>query len=405
MRIVFLNPGAQMGGAETALVELLSSLRSAEPTWDLRLLTGEEGPLLGAAKDFVNAALCLPMPAQLKEAGDSSLAHGGIQAGRLLELFRATAGLWGYARALRGQIAAWRPDLVHATGFKMQILAALCLRAPGRTLLWHIHDYVGWRPLVRRLLRLLSRRVDGALANSDSVLSDLRRNCPGLVFTQRFYNAIDAAALAGQPPADLDAAAGAPPCPEGFVRLGLVATYARWKGHETFLEALSLLPSPRHWRAYIVGGPIYRTPGSQYSALELSDAIRARGLQDHVFLTGFLNERGGVMNALDIVVHASTKPEPFGMVVVEGMVCGKAVVVSGAGGARELFEEGKSALGHAPGNSSELAAVLERLIADPALRRELGAEAKSRASADFNPKLLSRQLRDVYLRLRHGTKT
>jgi glycosyltransferase involved in cell wall biosynthesis len=44
------------------------------------------------------------------------------------------------------------------------------------------------------------------------------------------------------------------------------------------------------------------------------------------------------MRALDVVVHASTDPEPFGLVVAEAMACGRAVTTSGTGGASELIE-------------------------------------------------------------------
>ena len=65
-----------------------------------------------------------------------------------------------------------------------------------------------------------------------------------------------------------------------------------------------------------------------------------------------------MFRALDVVVHASTKPEPFGRVIVEAMSCGRAVVVAKDGGAAELFEDGVSALASPPGDASALAGVL-----------------------------------------------
>ena len=62
------------------------------------------------------------------------------------------------------------------------------------------------------------------------------------------------------------------------------------------------------------------------------------------------------MRALDIVVHASTQPEPFGMVIIEGMACGKAVIAGQAGGAAELFVDGENALAHAPGDAADAGA-------------------------------------------------
>ncbi len=56
------------------------------------------------------------------------------------------------------------------------------------------------------------------------------------------------------------------------------------------------------------------------------------------------------MRALDIVVHASTRPEPFGLVIAEAMACGRAVITSAAGGAAEIVESEVDALTHTPGD-------------------------------------------------------
>ena len=58
MRILYLNPCGQMGGAETSLRELLASIRAAEPEWDLWLVLGEDGPLAGKARAPQPLSLC-----------------------------------------------------------------------------------------------------------------------------------------------------------------------------------------------------------------------------------------------------------------------------------------------------------------------------------------------------------
>jgi glycosyltransferase involved in cell wall biosynthesis len=396
MRILYLNPGAEMGGAETALTELLAGLRQEQPDWTLQLLVGSRGPLLEEAAKLGVRTEVLEMPGPLSQAGDSAF-HTAAKGGAVLRVLRAMPAFYNYGRALASRVKSFEPHIIHATGFKMQVLAALFAQQTGQ-ILWHIHDYVGWRPLTSRLLRVLAGRCAGALANSDSVLEDLNRQCPGLPWTKRLYNAVDSATLNSGEAWDLDAEAGAPPPPPGVVRIGLVATYAKWKGHETFLDALSRLPSDLPWRGYIVGGAIYKTAGSQHTAAELSKAIGARRLEDRVFLTGFLQRRGAIMRGLDVVVHSSTKPEPFGMVVVEGMACGRAVVASRGGGAAELFEEGVTALGHQPGDSADLARAIRHLLERPELRRALGERARIYADCNFNRLLLAKQLTEAYWR-------
>lgn len=394
MNVLFLNPGAQMGGAETSLVELLSGIREMHPDWNLHLLLGEEGPLVEQAQRIGCVCHVLPLPTALARAGDSGLRNRSGRWGALGGLLRGLLAAPGYAWRYRGFLKRLDPQLVHATGLKMQVLAALV--RPAAPLIWHIHDYVSWRPVARRLLRLLASRCRLALVNSCSVEADLRQCCPGLRDTKVLYNAVDVEELGRAPAAELDALAGLSAAPAGTLRVGLVATYARWKGHDVFLEALARLPADLPWRAYIIGGPIYRTAGSQFSPEELRERIAQLSLRDRVGLTGFIADRGAAMRALDIVVHASTKPEPFGMVVIEAMASRRPVVVSAAGGALELCQEESTGLGHIPGDSQSLATQIERLMRDPNLAQRLVDEAFRSVEQKFSRAKLSGQLSETY---------
>ncbi len=89
--------------------------------------------------------------------------------------------------------------------------------------------------------------------------------------------------------------------------------------------------------------------------------------------------------ALDVVVHASTRPEPFGRVIVEGMACGRAVVAVRDGGSAELFEDGVEALGVPPDDPDALAAAIDRLVADADLRRSPGRRRPPRRRGPLRP--------------------
>jgi glycosyltransferase involved in cell wall biosynthesis len=289
-----------------------------------------------------------------------------------------------------------RPDVVHTNGGKMHVLGtwAAPRGVPG---VWHVHDYVGARPVMRRLLRVHARRCAVAIAASASVAEDLRAVCGARLPIHVVHNAIDLARFdARGPVADLDALAAMPAADAGTVRVGLVATLAWWKGHETFLRALALLPHDVPVRGYVVGGPIYDTDGSQCSL----DALRARarelGIADRVGFTGFVDDPAAAMRALDVVVHASTRPEPFGLVIAEAMACARAVVVSRAGGAAEITEDGADCLGHSPGDARALAERIHRLAVDAPLRAALGARARLVAERAFPRARLADAMVPIY---------
>ena len=185
----------------------------------------------------------------------------------------------------------------------------------------------------------------------------------------------------------------------GTIRVGLVATFARWKGQEVFLRALAALPATVPVRGYVIGAAVYQTRGSQYSLAELRGLAEQLGLAERAGFTGFVQDVGAAMRALDIVVHASTEPEPFGLSIAEAMACGKPVIASRAGGAAEIVEASGVAFFHRPGDSAELADGIAQLAGDPARRRCLGRGGRMAAERLFARPRLAEQLIPIYERV------
>jgi glycosyltransferase involved in cell wall biosynthesis len=104
------------------------------------------------------------------------------------------------------------------------------------------------------------------------------------------------------------------------------------------------------------------------------------------------------MRALDVVVHASTRPEPFGLVVAEAMGCGRAVIASRRSGVAEFVRDGDDAL-LCEASVSDLARVLRMLVADPMLRSRLGAHARVSAVKHFDRQRMGADVMAVYREL------
>jgi glycosyltransferase involved in cell wall biosynthesis len=341
----------------------------------------------------------VPMPSVLTQLGDSQLRSVNRGRGRaklLGQAIRALPSLFDYLAQLRAAINRFKPDLVHSNGIKTHLLSRFVV--PNRiTVVWHLHDFYCLRPMAAWFLRRCRSRVSRAIAISRAVAEDAARALPG-VPVKIVRNAVDLNRFSPGPGEKLDHLAGMPPAPADRVRVGLVATYARWKGHLTFLDAAQLLAKsnptlPLRW--FIIGGPIYQTT-AQFSEAELQKAVSDRGLQDRVGFIPFQRDPVSVYRSLDIVVHASTLPEPFGLTVVEAMACGRAVVVSAAGGATELFTDGRDGLGVHPGNASDIANAVKRLADDPALRERLGIAARATVEAQFDDAHYGSQLVSIY---------
>lgn len=394
MRIVFLSPSGELGGAETALLDMLAAIREARPGWTLAMIAASSGPLVAKAATRADA-VALPFPNALARLGEWGTRGSPATRLRLgAGLVAASAPALRYARRLQRCLLDFQPDIIHSNGLKMHLLGARA-RPRNAKLVWHFHDYPAARRLTARLLASQLHRCDAILANSESVAADARRTFGPRQAVHTVYNSVDLERFSpAGPRANLDALAGLPPLAPGGIRIGLVATFARWKGHGVFLEALARLRGVSNVRGYIVGDSIYHTDASQYSREELHAQAEALGLGDTVGFTGKVDDVPAVLRALDIAVHASIEPEPFGLVIAEAMACGRPVVVSRAGGAAEIAQGG--AVFHEPGNSAALADRLRELASDPARRAALGTEGREAALRLFSRTRLRETLIPVY---------
>ena len=129
--------------------------------------------------------------------------------------------------------------------------------------------------------------------------------------------------------------------------------------------------------------------------LEVLAPARANG-RAHVLGVVAPEDLPAVYGASDVVVVPSIAQEAFGLVVVEAMAAGRAVIASRVGGIVEVVGD-DAALLVPPGDESALSEALARLAADPVLRADLGARARERAHA-FSWTATAARLVDIYRR-------
>jgi glycosyltransferase involved in cell wall biosynthesis len=389
MRVLFLNPAGCVGGAERCLLTLLAGLRGRTGV-DAALIATAEGPLVDEARSIGVETSVVPLPPALARLGEYGQRSGAVAASAVLRL--PLAGR--YLVDLRRALARWRPDILHTNGLKAHLLGAAA-RSGETRVVWHLHDYVSRRQVSRHLLRASAPRCAAAIAVSDDVARDANAACPRLA-VHIVENGVDVRRFdpAG-PAADLDALGGDGVAPAGTVRVGLVATYARWKGHDVFLSALARL-GHLPIRAYVVGGPVYETGEGQWTEADLRARASALGVAERVRFLPFQPDVAPLMRALDVVVHASTAPEPFGLVIAEAMCAARAVVTSAGGGAAALVRPGIDALTHHPGDADGLARAIVDLAASSTRRASLGASARASALTRFTQARLVDEVCAVY---------
>ena len=150
----------------------------------------------------------------------------------------------------------------------------------------------------------------------------------------------------------------------------------------------------------IVGAPMFGEHGYER---ELHELARRLEIADRVDFRGFRADIPAELGRLDVAVHASIIPEPFGQVVTEAMAAGLPVVAAAAGGPSRIITDGVDGLLVPPGDAAALSAALQRLAVKPGLRARLGVAGRRRAG-DFSLDAAATAVLDAYRAvLRHGT--
>jgi glycosyltransferase involved in cell wall biosynthesis len=145
------------------------------------------------------------------------------------------------------------------------------------------------------------------------------------------------------------------------------------KGVTTLIDAAQILRAQNKVFSLLIAGD---GPERQ----NLQQLVESAQLDAITRFTGGLpaSELDALLNTVSLVVVPSLGGEVFGLVVAENMLRGLPIVASNLGAFVEVL--GSAGLTFETGNAQALASQLARLLDDPALRADLGQQARQRAS-------------------------
>ena len=159
-----------------------------------------------------------------------------------------------------------------------------------------------------------------------------------------------------------------------------------YKGFEHLVEAMRAVDG----HLVIVGtGPLRRP---------LEERVRALGLEDRVTLVGGVDDAVPFYHAARVFVLASiARSEAFGIVQIEAMACGRPVVNTQLdSGVPFVSRDGESGLTVPPADPAALAAAVNRLLDDAALRETMGGAARARVEREFSQEAMVRRFLALY---------
>jgi glycosyltransferase involved in cell wall biosynthesis len=372
IRVVYLDHVAKLSGGEIALLRLLPHLTDVDP----HVILAEDGPFADRLVQAGISTEVLPMRESAR-----SLRKDRVRAHALPLSAVAHTGL--YILRLAFHLRRLRPDIVHTNSLKSGLYGSLAARLARVPVVWHVRDRIADdylpRPAVRLIRGVIRRCATAVVANSQATLATLGVANSGVVHS----------VLPDVLPPVLSAPASREPRPCTF---GMVGRIAAWKGQDLFLHAFARAFPAGHERAVIVGAPLF---DEQHVEDDLRQLVRDLGIDERVEFRGFREDVWSELRHLDVLVHASTTPEPFGQVVVEGMAAGLAVVASDEGGPAEILGDGVAGRLFRPRDVDSLAVVLAELRDSPEDRLRLGAAARE-AIGPFHGENVATMMQQVY---------
>jgi glycosyltransferase involved in cell wall biosynthesis len=345
-----LAPTAVAGGAEEVLVQLAALL-----------------PARGLDVDAV-ALRNGPMVERLRQAGVSTTV---LSTGRLRQVHRVI----GTAMALHRIIKRGGYDLVCSNMATAHIYAAMPAKMAGVKAVWFQTGIPDPPALFDRVACALP--ADGAIAVSREAAEAQRRmKRPGAVYLM--HPGVDTQRFAIRSDPELRAQRG---IPADVPLVTIVGRLQPWKGQMEFLRAAAEVHSAcPDCRFAVVGGAILGWEGDYSHQLE--ERAKGLGIAGEVVFTGHTSEVNRWMAASDVVVNASDR-EPFGLVVIEALACGCAVVAVNRGGPRDVIVNEEHGLLVPSREPLELAAAIRRLVADSSLRHRLGQGGRALVEQRF----------------------
>lgn len=177
-------------------------------------------------------------------------------------------------------------------------------------------------------------------------------------------------------------------------RILLPGRIEHYKGQHTLVEALIKLQQQSVDADLVILGHVM----DEAYFKDLQQQVSSAGLTNKVHFLGFVDQPGLIYGCFDLVV-LTTFAETFGLVLVEAMKSGVAVIGTNAGGVPEIIEHEQTGLLYEPANADDLADCVKRMVENPDLRHKLAVAGKTYADEMFSEQAHYAKLKQIFTEL------
>ena len=280
-----------------------------------------------------------------------------------------------------------------ANSQKAFVVAVAAGLIAGRPVVWHLRDILApphfSRTNITAAVTLANFRAARIIANSRATAAAFIAAGGRESLVRVVHNGIDPTPFDAIDDFAAAAAREQLGVPAPAYLVAMFGRFHEWKGQQVLLDALAMLPDVH---ALIVGAPLF---GEEAFGSALKAQATRLGLEGRVHFLGFRADVPLLMRAADVIVHASVYPEPFGRVIVEGMLAGRPVIAARAGGVTEIVDDGDTGVLVTPGDASALAQAIDALRTDPAGATAMAERGRTHARDRFSLQAMVRGVSDA----------
>lgn len=382
LRIGFVNDIGQLGGIEMMLLLLVRRLPRDQftPVY----FAPEPGPMVAQMQLAGAEVINVPRPGWWST---SFYLHRRKILNPPAILYDLTV-MGRYIWRLAGALCTAKIDVLHSSGMISQIGAGVSTRLTGIPHVAHVQDIIGSRWIRDIYAPLLGRLADRIAAISTAVGMPYspHKTCyiPNVADLDRWNNTPGIRESLGINPDQ--------------TLIGMVGRLTPWKGQRIFLAAAEqLAKEDASYRFLIVGDD--SVGGVSGYRTELQQQAAQNALNGRVQFLGRRADVLDVMAACDMLVHASTKPEPFGIVIVEAMAMQKPVIATAMGGPLDIIEDGVDGLLIQPGDPHALGEAIRYLKNNPETMARIAEGAWQKSHTKYSATSMTTQFAALYQEL------
>lgn len=243
--------------------------------------------------------------------------------------------------------------------------------------------------------KLFTRFLDAIISVSDSYKNNVVMQNLKVKRLYRVYNGLDSDKIIK----DINLAANDKikkefnlngECPT----VGIIGNITMWKGQLIVLQAINKVKQFYHNIKCLIVGDICK--GSENYKDKLDEYIKNNGLYNNIIFTGFRKNIPQILSLLDIFIHASIEPEPFGRVILEGMAMSKPIIATNVGGPAEIIVEGETGILVPMNDSDKMADAIIYYLSDMKRAKEMGEKGRQRLIEMFSIKRMVEETEKVY---------